>query len=192
MSDPKVYYRAETVFDNDGIRQMFQAEYYSYESLRILLRAGLGAIILLCALFLVESNAIKGVLLMIGCWFLVSTDFPSRMRAEQLIQSRKGLKSRVNYRFMEKAVMIDGADKEIAYENIDRMLVDKNCFYLFENPESAVMVSRKIWTKDEQQSFVNFISEKTGKEWKQSRSIIGMNLRDLIDMIRDRKKWRVK
>ena len=34
--------------------------------------------------------------------------------------------------------------------------------------------------------FVNFLSEKTGKEWKQNRSMLSMNLRELLDMIHDR------
>ncbi|WP_036611222.1 YcxB family protein [Oribacterium sp. P6A1] len=186
MKKSSVYFEAETVFNDDAIRWMFQAEYYSYERLKILFRAGLGLLLLLAAFFLVKSTAVRGVLMLIGCWFMVSTDFPGRMRAEQVIESRKGQTSLVRYRFTGDAVLIDQTGMNIPYEKIDRMLVDKRCFYLFESRQNAVMVPRGIWTQEKQQRFVDFLSEKTGKEWKQSRSMLSMNLRDLLDMIRDR------
>lgn len=188
MKNPIVYFEAKTEFNDDSIRWLFQAEYYSYERIKILLRSALGALLLAVALFLVESTPIKGVLLMIGCWFLVSTDFPSRIRAEQVIQQRGGQKSDVLYRFTQDAVLIDRTGRSLRYDNIDRMLVDKRCFYLFENRQNAVMVPRGIWNGEEQQKFVTFLSEKTGKEWKQSKSLLSLNLRDLLDMLRDRRQ----
>lgn len=188
MKKSSVYFEADTVFDDDAIRYMFQAEYYSYERLKILLRAGFGALILAAALFFVNVTALKTILMLIGCWFLVSTDFPSRMRAEQVIQSRNGQKSQVRYQFTGDEVLIDKTGRSIPYDRIDRMLVDKRCFYLFESRQNAVMIPRSIWSNEKQQKFVDFLSEKTGKEWKQTRSFLSMNLRDLCDMIRDGKK----
>ena len=187
MKKSSVYFEAETVFNDDAIRWMFQAEYYSYERLKIFLRAGLGLLLLLAAFFFVKITAVRGVLMLIGCWFMVSTDFPGRMRAEQLIESRKGQESRVRYQFTGDAVLIDQTGMSISYEKIDRMLVDNRCFYLFESRQNAVMVPRGIWPEEKQQRFVDFLSEKTGKEWKQSKSMLSMNLRELLDMIHDRR-----
>ena len=186
MKKASVYFEAETVFNDDAIRWMFRAEYYSYERLKILFRAGLGLLLLLLAFFFVKITAVKGVLMLIGCWFMVSTDFPSRMRAEQLIESRKGQTSKVRYQFTGDSVLIDQTGRSLPYDKIDRMLVDKRCFYLFESRQNAVMVPRGIWAEEKQQRFVNFLSEKTGKEWKQNRSMLSMNLRELLDMIHDR------
>ena len=186
MKKASVYFEAETVFNDDTIRWMFRAEYYSYERLKILFRAGLGLLLLLLAFFFVKITAVKGVLMLIGCWFMVSTDFPSRMRAEQLIESRKGQTSKVRYQFTGDSVLIDQTGRSLPYDKIDRMLVDKRCFYLFESRQNAVMVPRGIWAEEKQQRFVNFLSEKTGKEWKQNRSMLSMNLRELLDMIHDR------
>ena len=186
MKKASVYFEAETVFNDDAIRWMFRAEYYSYERLKILFRAGLGLLVLLLAFFFVKITAVKGVLMLIGCWFMVSTDFPSRMRAEQLIESRKGQTSKVRYQFTGDSVLIDQTGRSLPYDKIDRMLVDKRCFYLFESRQNAVMVPRGIWAEEKQQRFVNFLSEKTGKEWKQNRSMLSMNLRELLDMIHDR------
>lgn len=186
MKKASVYFEAETVFNDDAIRWMFQAEYYSYERLKILFRAGLGLLLLLLAFFFVKITAVKGVLMLIGCWFMVSTDFPSRMRAEQLIESRKGQTSKVRYQFTGDSVLIDQTGRSLPYDKIDRMLVDKRCFYLFESRQNAVMVPRGIWAEEKQQKFVDFLSEKTGKEWKQNRSMLSMNLRELLDMIHDR------
>ncbi len=186
MSDSIVYFEAKTTFDDDSIRLLFQAEYYSYERLKILLRSGLGALILVVALFFVESMSIKGVLLMVGCWFLVSTDFPSRIRSEQVIQSRGGQKSSVIYRFTQNAVIIDQTGRSLSYDKVDRMLVGKGYFYLFESRQNAVMIPRGIWSKEKQQKFVSFLADKTGKEWKQSKGLLSLNLHDLLDMLRDR------
>lgn len=186
MKKASVYFEAETVFNDDAIRWMFRAEYYSYERLKILFRAGLGLLLLLLAFFFVKITAVKGVLMLIGCWFMVSTDFPSRMRAEQLIESRKGQTSKVRYQFTGDSVLIDQTGRSLPYDKIDRMLVDKRCFYLFESRQNAVMVPRGIWAEEKQQRFVDFLSEKTGKEWKQNRSMLSMNLRELLDMIHDR------
>lgn len=188
MKKSAVYFEAETVFNDDAIRWMFQAEYYSYERLKILFRAGLGLLLLITALFFVKLTTLRGALMLIGCWFMVSTDFPSRMRAEQLIQARRGQTSRVRYQFTGESVLIDQTGRSLPYDKIDRMLVDKRCFYLFESRQNAVMIPRGVWAQDKQQRFVDFLSEKTGKEWKQSRNMLSMNLRDLIDMIRDGKK----
>lgn len=187
MKKSVVYFEANTIFDDDSIRWLFQAEYYSYERIKMVLRSAFGALLLAAALFFVRSTTIRGVLLMIGCWFLVSTDFPSRIRAEQVIQSRNGMKSSVLYKFTQDAVIIDQTGRSLRYDNIDRMLVDKRCFYLFENRQNAVMVPRSTWNSEKQQEFVSFLSEKTGKEWKQSKSLLSLNLRDLLDMLRDRR-----
>ena len=148
MKKASVYFEAETVFNDDAIRWMFRAEYYSYERLKILFRAGLGLLLLLLAFFFVKITAVKGVLMLIGCWFMVSTDFPSRMRAEQLIESRKGQTSKVRYQFTGDSVLIDQTGRSLPYDKIDRMLVDKRCFYLFESRQNAVMVPRGIWAEE--------------------------------------------
>lgn len=187
MRKSSVCFETETVFDEDAIRSMFRAEYFSYERLKMLMRAGIGAFLLFIALFFISSSGLRGVLLLLGCWFLVSTDFPSRMRAEQLIQSRHGQISRVRYRFSEDEVLIDQTGKTLRYDRIDRIMADKKGFYLFESPQNAVMIQRTKWDLRKQQSFADFISEKTGKDWKQSRSFLSMNLKEFLDMIGDRK-----
>lgn len=188
MKKSSVYFEAETVFDDDAIRWMFQAEYYSYERLKILIRAGLGVLLLAGAIFFVKMTALRSILMLIGCWLVVSTDFPSRMRAEQVIQSRNGQKSRVRYQFTGDSVLIDETGRSLRYNSIDRLIVDKRCFYLFESPQNAVMVPRNIWAQDKQQRFVDFLSEKTGKEWKQTKSFLSLNLKDLLEMFHDRQK----
>lgn len=185
MADSVIRFETKTVFNDDSIRQMFKAEYAAYEGLRMLLRSGLGILMAAAGLIVAMPLPVRGILMMIGCWFLVSPDFPGEMRAEQLLSSRRGLSSQVLYSFTEDELIINQGEARLDYSQLDRLLLDKNYFYLFQSRQNAVMLSRDSWSTELQQSFVKFISEKSGKEWKHRKSLLSMNLKDIREMLRD-------
>ena len=185
MSKSPIRFEAKTVFNDETIRKMFRAEYFAYERLRMLFRVGLGALLLITGLFFISWLPLRSILMLFGCWFIVSTDFPSRMRAERVLAGRNGQSSTVCYRFTDDAILIEQNSGQILYRELDRLILDRQYFYLFESRRNAVMVARNNWSMEGQKRFAEFLSEKSGKEWGQNKSILTLNLKDVRKMLKD-------
>jgi len=192
MKSTYQYFEATMVHDDDTIRRMFKTEYYTYEKLRLLLRYAL-AIALVAAALLAGFSAIPQALcLAVGAWLFVTPDFPSKIRAEGVIEQRGGQKSSVTLTFDGKHIGI-GNGMTIPYAAVDRLVEDESYFYIFRDKQTAVMVPKDGITPQGKDAFSTYIEEKTGKKFETNKSFLTMNLRDIIQMIRDelaRKKAR--
>lgn len=182
----KEAFTARIVFEDDVITEMFKTEYFTYEGLRVLLRALLGIGLVFAGVFTSFPMPVRIIGMLIGCWLLASPDFPARIRAEGLIAARKGQKSTVVYHFAEDRFFIENGP-EYRYGSIDRLIVDKSYFYIFMNRQTAVMVPADGITPADTGAFADFIEKKSGREFRTGKNFLTMNLRDLLGMIRDRK-----
>lgn len=176
-------------FDDDAIRLMFKTEYFTYEKLRLLLRYVIAAGLIFAAALSTLLMPVKTIMLLVGAWLFVTPDFPSKVLAEGVIEKRGGQKSTVEYRFTGKGIHI-GSQAGIPYGEIDRLVEDDRYFYIFRDRQNAVMTPKEALS--DAQAFRAFIQEKTGKEFKRNTSLLTMNLRQMIQMVKDQQKSRRK
>lgn len=178
------HYEAVTVFDDEAIYRMFRTEYFTYERLKILRRVCVGIVLIAGGLFLSLQLPAKVIMMLFGCWFVVSTDFPSKVQAETVLERRRGQISSVKYRFSESMVEIQSVG-QLKYTEIERMVADNRYFYLFQNRQNAIMVLREAIRPEEPEAFAAFMEAKTGQQWQPVKGILSFNFRDLRQMIAD-------
>lgn len=184
MKSTHAYFEAVMVHDDDTIRRMFKTEYYTYEKLRLIGRYVL-AIALIASALLAGMPAIpQAICLMIGAWLFISPDFPSKVRAEGVIQQRKGCRSSVTLTFDGKGVGI-GNGQTILYTAVDSLIEDEKYYYIFRDKQTAVMIPRNGITVGDPQSFREYIEQKTGKQFESAKNLLNMNLRDVIALVRN-------
>ncbi len=179
-------YSASMVYDEATIQRVFKAEYYTYERLKLIIRALIGAALILLAVFGHLSTVWMVVCLAVGCWLLVAMDFPSKVKAQGVIEARKGAVSKVDLRFYDKDVQIVEAKQNLLYAELDRLVEETDYIYLFWNRQEAVAFRKDSLRGGKVIDFKDFIAEKSGKKW-QGMSLIFMNFKELMQAIKDRR-----
>lgn len=184
MKSTHAYFEAVMVYDDDTIRRMFKTEYYTYEKLRLIGRYVLALALIAAALLSGMPTIPQAICLMIGAWLFVTPDFPSKVRAEGVIERRGGQKSSVTLAFDGKSVGL-GNGMTIPYTAVDRLIEDDRFYYVFRDRQTAVMVPKDGVTVGNPEAFRGYIEEKTGKRFETNKNLLNMNLRDLIAMLRE-------
>ncbi|MCD8371370.1 MAG: YcxB family protein [Clostridiales bacterium] len=180
MEKTAIQFEAGIVFDDDTIRRMFRAEYYTYETVQRLLRLILGMAGILATLFLNLPAAARVIFLMFGVWLLVAGDFPSKVLAEGVIEKRGGKSSQVRYRFRPDGVQIEGSGF-IPYRSLDKLVYDEEYLYLFVNRQNAVMLSVRTVKPADPERLRALIEKESGKVWKRlTTGILEYNIRDIL------------
>ena len=76
----------------------------------------------------------------------------------------------------------------IPYKKIVRLAEDKEYFYLFMGKDSICMVDRSSIKHKSADKFKQFMTNKTGLDWQNEKSLLALNLADVILMFRNRKE----
>lgn len=182
-------YSAGITHSKDSLIRLFVMEFKIYERRIILFRLLLGAIIVISAVFLHLPLPVKGVIIALGAWFLSSTDFPARIRADENNRKLNGHYPRLKYEFKNSYfTVIEGKSMNIDYLKIEHLSFDNNFIYIFMGRSNAIMVDRaliKAHIKDKDSlSFESFLENRSGKKFENTKSIISLNIFDLIDMLK--------
>lgn len=173
----------------ETIRLLYKTESHTYGKMQILTKVAIGAILVLLALLGGVPMAARAVLLLIGCWLLVSRDFSSSMKADRAVEARRGALPAMSYTFDETGLTLEGEGRtRFAYDRIERLVEDERYLYLFLGKGSVCMVDRETVRPAPPQELMGFVEEKTGLEWRRDKSLLAMNARDLIQAVRDRRR----
>lgn len=172
------------------IQQMFQVEYHTYEKLRMLVRAAAGAVLILLALNEGLFMAVRGVLLLAGCWLLISPDFPAACRADRSVMARGGALPVMRYCFEGSGVTVEegGGKKKLPYTQIQRLVEDQDYVYLFFGKKSVCMVEKKSLVPPSAEDLKALLERQTGLKWTRDWSLLSMNLKDLMQAVQDQRQ----
>lgn len=167
--------------NRDTIRSLFKAEYDTYEMRKVIIRFLIGAVLIIAGLAGGFSMAVQGMMLMLGCWLIVSRDFPAKCRADRALESRKAELPVITSSFYEDHVELDGeGHMSIRYEQFRYLVEEKGFYFLFMGRDSACMIDGKTIKPDSPETFKAFVAEKTKLEWKETTSWLNMSLMDLF------------
>ena len=82
----------------------------------------------------------------------------------------------------------------IDYSKIEHLATDKKYIYIFMGRSNAIMLDKnelksylKNIDKPVPESFEAFLEEKTGKNFESTKSLISINLFDLLDILKSKK-----
>jgi hypothetical protein len=157
--------------------------------MRVLLRMGVGAALVVIPFLVEMSQILRGIMMLFGCWLLVSKDFPPSVQADRALEGRKaGLPLNV-CTFYEDHVLLEGeGSMNIPYGRFQRLIEDEAYLYLFLGKRSLCMVEKDTVSGGEDEELKKFVAAKTGLRWERNRSILSMNLFDLTRAWKDRKR----
>lgn len=171
----------------ETIRLLFKTQYNTYEQLRMIVQMGAGMAMAVAA-FLVPMNRVLQVLLaMLGCWLLVSKDFPASLRAEQALEQRKGVLPENVCKFFDKAMELNGEGRmRLEYSRFQRLIEDGGYLYLFLGRNSVCMIDKETVEGGSAEDLKAFVEKRTGMTWSKNRSLLWMNLTDIRQALKDR------
>lgn len=184
-----VRYRAEIRHTEKTILRLYKTQYYAYDKLKLLLRCGLGAALILVAVLAAMPTWLRALGLLIGAWLVVSGDFPAQLRADKALEQRKAALPQMYYTFYGDHLMLSGEGRmDIPYTKLSRLAIDGEYCYLFVSRDSVCMLERASLKPADESGFLRLIAEKTGLVWRQEKGLLSLNLADLIQMFRDARK----
>ena len=119
------------------------------------------------------------MLLILGTWFAVSTDFPAQVHADKVMQARKNNLPVMSYEFFDDHVKISGeGSMNISYKKFTKLIHDDMYCYLIISRESICMMEKP----EKIQEFMKFLSERTNLVWQKEKSFLAMNIDDVKEM----------
>lgn len=164
----------------DTIQLLYKTEYYTYDTLRILIRFLIGIGLILAELVVDIPRAVQILLLLAGCWLLVSKDFPASMRADRALEARKAALPQHVCKFFEKQVELSGEGTvNLTYDKFQYLIEDDGYLYLFLGRGLVCMVDKDSVEGGSSEKLKEFVAGRTGLRWRRNRSILMMNLTDL-------------
>lgn len=179
------YYEGRIEHNKDTIRRLFKAEYDTYEMRKVIFRFAAGAVLVITGLIGRLPVFAQGILLMVGCWLIVSRDFPSKCRADRTLENRKTALPTMVSRFYGEHIELDGeGHMKLSYDKVQYLVEEKGYYFLFFGRDSACMIDGKTLKPDSADKFREFVEEKTGLEWKETTSWLNMSLMDLIHTLK--------
>lgn len=184
----KCLYTAKIEHTEKTIEAIYKAEYFAFEKLRIYLRLGIGVGLIALALLNELPIWLKGIMLLIGAWLAVSSDFQAQVRADKALQERKAVLPKMEYVFHESTFHISGeGDMNVRYAQLIHLSEDKDYLYLFLSRNSVCMIDRKTIKPGDDAKFKAFIEKHTGLTFKREISLLAMSLYDILDGFKLRK-----
>ena len=171
-------YQGRIDHTEDSIQALFQAQYNTYRLGLVVVTAVAGVALAAAGLFAPVPVLAQGLLLLAGCMLFVGRDFPAIVRAESVIEARHGV--------LPSSVCTFCAG-HMDYEQLDRIVQDRQYLYLFFGPDSAVMVERAKIEPGTADDVMALVSERCGKQWESTFSLLTFNIRDILRIWDNRK-----
>lgn len=174
-------YTAETVYTEKLLRRLFTVTNMVFYKKRTALFYVAAALLIAAACFLNIPKALRLFLLLIGAWCIVGRELPAIIRAADTVEQRKGRLPVYRLDFKEQGIYLAGEGKmRLEYQSLSRLVEDAGNFYLFQTKDRALVVERSRLCPGEPEKFKAFLTEKTGRSFESSRSILTLTLWDLL------------
>ena len=130
------------------------------------------------------GDIISALLLFAACLVLVDIGHIPKRTANSMLKAMPEFDS-FEYQFGEKSVKISsvksGASGNLAYSKIEKLAEDVYNFYIFANPSTGYILSKKSLQPDDRDAFKSFLSSASGCSWSSAKGIMGITLKSLID-----------
>ena len=187
-----VQYRGRIDHTEDSIQALFQAQYNTYRLGLVVVTAVAGVALAAAGLFAPVPMLAQGLLILAGCLLFTGRDFPAIVRAESVIEARGGALPSAVCTFCAGHMELEegGVKKKLRYDQLDRIVQDRRYLYLFFGPDSAVMVERSKIGPGTADEVMQLVSERCGKQWEATFSLLTFNIRDIIRIWDNRKAGR--
>lgn len=165
------YFRATMAHNKDSYLALTKMQYLQYGSKFRLLLFELGAMFVVGGV-LFEESFFTMLLLMIGCWLIVSGNYLPIIRAERLVRHAGGKYPKTEYCFRDEVLEYGNSIETgtLAYSDIIRITQDDDFCYLFIENKAAHVIPKAELRPNDFEQFEKFLFEKTGQVWYVKRA----------------------
>ena len=118
-----------------------------------------------------------------GCWLLVSLNFPARNRAQSIREALHGEYPTNRYEFYDKHFVLLAQNQDVVdYRKIVRLVEDDGYCYLFVSAQAAYMLE-KASLGTELSRFKAFMEKATGLSWTKPYRLSTFNLKTILELL---------
>lgn len=174
-------FTADNIHTESSIRKLSAVQYNIFglrKQLNIFL---MGGICVAVAVFVDLGEVGSALLMLLGCWLVVSTKLPQVRQTDKLIKLMNGTYPESHFSFSDTAVDVHtGGDVQtVPYMRLVCLAHDKENIYLFISIMSAYMFPTASIKPQDAERFENFISKETGLRFVTPSSIFRLSVREL-------------
>ena len=130
-----------------------------------------------------NMESIAGILmLMIGCWLLVSLNLPAKNQADNIRKALDGKYPANKYEFFDKNFVLYAQNQDVVtYDKIKRLVEDEGYCYLCLNEQASYMLE-KASLGTELEKFMAFMEKATGLSWRKPYRLSTFNLKSMVEL----------
>ena len=158
-----VRYETETVFTEEAVRGLFRAQFLLFEKLRIWSRVAMGAVLTAFGFSPVFGTPQRVLCIALGVWLLLGWNTVAKARADAVLKQRGDAEGHVIYRFAEEEIQIEDSGSW-RYDELMKLAQDEQRYYLFHNPQTAIVVDMKALKPADATGFARWIEAQSGKK----------------------------
>lgn len=181
-------YTGKIKYSEESIRQLYKVTYHVYHVKRLILRMLIGAFMAAAGILLSVPTIVQVILIMAGCWLMVSKDFAARCAADDALDVRKKrsqpLPQMTTVFFDDHVELQAERSMRLDYKRFERLAEDESCFYLFLGKDSVCMIEKDSLYPQGAEEFRQFVADRTQKEWQEIKSWLFMSLYEIIKMFK--------
>ena len=130
------------------------------------------------------SSAAGLAFALVGCWLLVSLNYPAKSQAQSVKEALGGQYPTNRYEFCDGHFVLLAQNQDIVdYGKLVRLVEDEGFCYLFISDHACYMLE-KASLGAQLEDFRAFMAEETGLTWTRPYRLATFNLKSMIEMIR--------
>lgn len=183
-----VRFEGSSQYSKKNLYELYKTTNEIYGMKKILKKLLLGFALALAGLFLDLPMILQGILLMSGAWLMVSKDFPARMKAEDVLETRGNELPELKTKFYDEHLELSSGKKmKLSYHYVEHLTEEKGLLMIFFSKDSAIVIDNESLAGGTMEELRDFLEDKTNVVFRQSRSFLSMSLKDLFGLIRKSK-----
>lgn len=176
-------FSGRAVYNEDAIKAFCRVQYAAFKKRNQLTFILLGISLIVLAVCGEIGGTLSVVVGAVGCWILTLPGVVSKSDADKLVAATEGRFSTSKYSFDDKGfdIAVGSETNRLGYDNMIRLIEDRNYFFFFAAPQLAYIVEKKTLDPNDVDKFRAYTSRRIGLEWTRSRPWYSVNIKGLIN-----------
>lgn len=170
-------YDVQFRFDRDVIRAVASTQMNLLQRRFQLVLLCLATAAIYASFALHAADAIKILVLALGCWLFTSMQYPVQAQVKKATQALGGKYPLLHYCFFEDHFTVSGiGSQQITYDQIARLVRTRRFLYLLTAQQKLLCIACSALPDGKIGEFRSFLERKSGLTWKWQAGVLGFHL----------------
>ncbi len=172
-------FTARMAHNKDTIMRLSVTQYNCFQFKGKIIRVVIAVALIAYGLYADQTMITPIVCLILGCLLIANVNLRARVRANKVIEHLKGNYPKSAYSFTAKGFSDEKDGKIIPYDQIIKLVEDREYFYLYISEESAYMVDKSTVSGGSVDEFKDYLSRRTDEKWVHPNSLLTFSIKSL-------------